>query len=99
LGEEIFASLAYSEVEPPGTQESAIYTSSGLLATNLPLFPGRLQLSVALRMDVLACRNGPHLEIPAADSGTEFYSSFFSLASTSQGRGAAGKIFACQQKE
>src|SRR5215471_18423141 len=28
-------------------------TSSGLLATNLPLFPGRLQLPVALRVDLL----------------------------------------------
>ena len=28
-----------------------MYVLSDLLATNLPLFPGRLQLSVALRVD------------------------------------------------
>src|ERR1051326_6370960 len=32
---------------------SAIYSSSSLLATKLPLFPGRLQLPVALRVDLL----------------------------------------------
>jgi len=37
----------------PHAQQSAIYSSSGLLATNLPLFPGRLQLPVALRVDLL----------------------------------------------
>src|SRR2546425_2056561 len=43
------------EVEPPHphAQQGAIYASSGLLAMNLPLFPGRLQLPVAPRMDVL----------------------------------------------
>jgi len=44
------------EVEPrhsPQAQQSAIYSSSSLLATNLPLFPGRLQLPVALRVDLL----------------------------------------------
>ena len=37
----------------PHVQLIAIYTPSGLFATNLTLFPGRLQLPVALRMDVL----------------------------------------------
>jgi hypothetical protein len=42
LGEEIFRSLAYPEVEPAGAQQSAIDASSRLLATNLPLFPAML---------------------------------------------------------
>jgi hypothetical protein len=36
-----------------GAQGAGISASSGLLTTNLPLFPGRLQLPVALRVDVL----------------------------------------------
>jgi len=44
----------YPEVETPHpTPKDGIYASSGLLATNLPLFPGRLQLPVALRVDLL----------------------------------------------
>ena len=50
------------EVEPPlygtnhqqkGAQQGAICTSSGVLATNLPLLPRRLQLPVALRVDLM----------------------------------------------
>ena len=43
------------EVEPPcpHAQQSAVYASSGLLTTILPLFPGRLQLPVSLRVDLL----------------------------------------------
>jgi hypothetical protein len=44
-----FFQFGKPEVEPPHAhaQQSAVYASNGLLATNLPLFPGRLQLSVA----------------------------------------------------
>ena len=36
----------------PNAEQSAIYASSGLLATNPPLFPGRLQLPIPLGMDL-----------------------------------------------
>jgi hypothetical protein len=46
--------VGYPEVETPHpTPKDGIYASSGLLATNLPLFPGRLQLPVALCVDLL----------------------------------------------
>jgi hypothetical protein len=37
----------------PHAKPSAIYSSNGLLPTSLPLFTGGLQLSVALRVDLL----------------------------------------------
>jgi hypothetical protein len=37
----------------PPNQRSAIYASSGLLATNLPLHPRGFQLPVTLRVDLL----------------------------------------------
>jgi len=35
------------------SSQSTVYSSSGLLATNLPLLSRRLQLSVPLRVDLL----------------------------------------------
>ena len=48
-------SSAIPVVDPPhpAPNKSTIYASSGLLAASLPLLPGRLQLSVALRLDLL----------------------------------------------
>jgi hypothetical protein len=50
-----FPIVGKPEVEPshPHAQQSAIYASSGSLATNLPLFPGRLQLLLPFRVDLL----------------------------------------------
>jgi len=44
--------IAQGQLPPAGHATRAIRASSGLLAPNLPLFPRRLQLPVALRMDV-----------------------------------------------
>ena len=53
--------VGHPEVEPPHpAPKSVIYSSSGLLATNLPLLSRRLQLSVPLRVDLLLSR-GEHV--------------------------------------
>jgi hypothetical protein len=46
----VFDDQDEGNIEPPHShaRQSAIYASSGLLATNLPLLPGRLQLPVGL---------------------------------------------------
>lgn len=45
-------------------QRDQLSTSGGLLATNLPLLPGRLQPPVALRVDLLV---PPHQDVLRSD--------------------------------